>query len=411
MYEKTIAPFSKPLYVMVKPAGSLCNLHCKYCYYLEKGKLYQHDKNHIMSDELLERFVREYIESQTSPDILFCWHGGEPLMRPISFYKKALQLQKQYGRGRKIDNSIQTNGTLLNDEWCEFFRENNFLVGLSVDGQQEFYDEYRRTANGKPSFLKVMQGIKLLDKHKVEWNAMAVINDFNADYPHDFYQFFKNIGCHYIQFAPIVERITTRKDGLTLEAGMKEGGVLADFSVTPQQWGKFLCNLFDEWIKEDVGTVFIQIFDATLANWMGVQPGLCSLARDCGHAGVMEYNGDVYSCDHFVYPEYKLGNIHEKTLTEMMYSEQQQDFGKIKHQQLPRQCKECEWEFCCHGECPKNRFCKDEFGEFGLNYLCEGFRQFFEHAAPFMDFMKTELANQRPPANVMKHLQEIRNRK
>ena len=397
----TINPFARPLYVMLKPAGSLCNLRCKYCYYLEKNALYTEQKNHVISDEMLDKFIREYIEAQTSPDVLFCWHGGETLMRPISFYRRAIELQRKYARGRRIDNTIQTNATMLTDEWCEFFRENNFLVGVSIDGPQEFHDEYRRTATGKPTFHKVMQGIRLLNKHIVEWNALAVVNDFNADYPLEFYNFFKEIGCHYIQFTPIVERRIERNDGLSLAPGMEEGGELVDFSVTPEQWGKFLCTIFDEWVRHDVGTYFIQIFDATLANWVGVQPGLCSLAKECGHAGVMEFNGDVYSCDHFVYPEHLLGNINEKTITEMMYGEKQREFAKLKHELLPQQCRECPVEFACHGECPKNRFTRDKYGNPGLNYLCKGYRQFFEHVKPYMDFMKGELDAKRPPANVM----------
>lgn len=397
----TINPFARPLYVMLKPAGSLCNLRCKYCYYLEKNALYTEQKNHVISDEMLDKFIREYIEAQTSPDVLFCWHGGETLMRPISFYRRAIELQRKYARGRRIDNTIQTNATMLTDEWCEFFRENNFLVGVSIDGPQEFHDEYRRTATGKPTFHKVMQGIRLLNKHNVDWNALAVVNDFNADYPLEFNNFFKEIGCHYIQFTPIVERRIERNDGLSLAPGMEEGGELVDFSVTPEQWGKFLCTIFDEWVRHDVGTYFIQIFDATLANWAGVQPGLCSLAKECGHAGVMEFNGDVYSCDHFVYPEHLLGNINEKTITEMMYGEKQREFAKLKHELLPQQCRECPVEFACHGECPKNRFTRDKYGNPGLNYLCKGYRQFFEHVKPYMDFMKGELDAKRPPSNVM----------
>ena len=397
----TIVPFSHPMYIMLKPAGSLCNLRCKYCYYLEKSKLYDDNKNHVITDALLEKFIKEYIEAQTIPQVLFTWHGGETLMRPISFYRRALELQRYYARGRQIDNSIQTNGILLNDEWCRFFKENNFLVGVSIDGPQEFHDEYRRTATGKPSFRQVMKGIDLLNKYGVEWNALAVVNDFNADYPLDFYHFFKDIGCRYIQFTPIVERIVKRTDGLTLAPGMEEGGVLTDFSVTAEQWGSFLCTIFDEWVHHDVGEYYIQLFDATLANWVGVAPGICTMAKECGHAGVMEYNGDVYSCDHFVYPEYKLGNLAYKTIYEMMNSDRQKEFSKMKYRLLPQQCKECKYQFACHGECPKNRFIRDKYGNTGLNYLCKGYYQFFEHVAPYMDFMKNELENQRPPANVM----------
>ena len=397
--------FARPMYVMLKPAGSLCNLRCKYCYYLEKDKLYKQCKNHVISDELLEKFIKEYIEAQTTPQVLFTWHGGETLMRPISFYKRALELQRIYGRGRQIDNCIQTNGTLLTDEWCQFFKDNNFLVGVSIDGPQEFHDEYRRTATNKPTFVKVMNGINLLNKHGVEWNALAVVNDYNADYPLEFYRFFKQIGCKYIQFSPIVERVVKREDGLTLAPGMQGGDAgLADFSITPEQWGNFLCTIFDEWVHNDVGEYFVQLFDATLANWVGQAPGVCILAEECGHAGVMEFNGDVYSCDHFVYPEHLLGNLHTKAITEMMYSDQQNKFAKMKKQMLPQQCKECKFLFACHGECPKNRFLNDKYGNYGLNYLCKGYRQFFEHVEPYMNFMKRELENHRAPANVMKQI-------
>ncbi len=397
----TIAPFSKPLYVMLKPAGSLCNLACKYCYYLEKQKLYPLDKSKVISDALLEEFIKQYIEAQTMPQVLFTWHGGETLMRPISFYKHALELQKRYAYGRQIDNCIQTNGTMLTDEWCEFFKENNFLVGVSIDGPQEFHDEYRRTRSGKPSWHEVMKGIRLLQKHGVEWNALAVVNDFNADYPKEFYHFFKDLGCRYIQFTPVVERTVKRADGLTLAPGMQEGGEVTDFSVTPELWGNFLCMLYDEWVKQDVGEIFIQLFDATLANWAGVPPGVCSMSGECGHAAVMEFNGDVYSCDHFVYPEYRLGNIRQQTLTGLMYSDRQRNFGKLKTGTLTRQCRECRFLFACHGECPKNRFVRDVYGNPGHNYLCAGYRKFFEHVAADMDFMKAELDAQRPPSNIM----------
>lgn len=403
--ENIFTPFARPMYIMTKAAGSSCNLACKYCYYLEKNNLYkdrQPDKRFILTDELLEKFIEMYIESQTTPQVLFCWHGGESLMRPLSFYKKVVELQKKYARGRIIDNTIQTNGTLLNDEWCRFFKENNWLVGVSIDGPQEFHDEYRKNKIGAPSFRKVMQGIDLLKKHGVEWNALAVVNDFNGDYPLDFYHFFKEIECRYIQFTPIVERIIPRKDGRYLASPMDAQNIpLADFSVSPEQWGNFLCAIFDEWVRNDVGEYFIQIFDATLANWIGEQPGVCSMARTCGHAGVMEYNGDVYSCDHFVFPEYKLGNIRTHTLIEMMFSERQQKFGNDKFEKLPKQCRDCKYLFACNGECPKNRFALTADGEPGLNYLCAGYHKYFEHVAPYMDFMANELKNQRPPANVM----------
>lgn len=400
--ERIATPFAKPLYVMLKPAGAHCNLACKYCYYLEKSKLYATSQRHLMTDEMLERFTQEYIEAQTMGHVLFTWHGGEPLMRSIDFYKKALTLQQKYARGRHIDNVIQTNGTLLTDEWCEFFAQNHWLVGISIDGPQQYHDHYRLTSAGKPSWERVMHGIRLLNKHHVEWNAMAVVNAYNADHPLEFYHFFKEHGCQYLQFTPIVERLTAHSDGRTLASLADQTDIpVADFSVTPEQWGTFLCTIFDEWVRSDVGSIFVEIFDCTLANWMGVAPGICSYSTHCGHAGVMEYNGDVYSCDHFVFPTYKLGNIRDHTLVEMLYGEQQQAFSRLKHASLPRQCKECDMEFACHGECPKNRFLHDRYGNPGLNYLCRGYYQYYTHVAPYMDLMKRELLAQRPPANIM----------
>ena len=407
MTDNIATPFAKPLYVMLKPAGAHCNLACKYCYYLEKNNLYDKSHRHIMSDEMLEQFTREYIEAQTMPQVLFTWHGGEPLMRSIDFYKKALTLQKKYARGRRIDNVIQTNGTMLTDEWCDFFAQNNWLVGISIDGPQEYHDHYRLTTTGNPSWQKVMHGIELLKKHHVEWNAMAVVNAYNANHPLEFYHFFKDNGCKYLQFTPIVERLTQHQDGRTLASLADDKEIpLADFSVTPEQWGNFLCAIFEEWVHNDVGKMFVEIFDCTLANWMGVLPGICAYSKNCGHAGVMEHNGDVYSCDHFVFPEYKLGNIRDHTLIEMLYGDKQHAFSRLKHTSLPRQCKECDMEFACHGECPKNRFEKDKYGEPGLNYLCKGYYQYYSHVAPYMDFMKRELQAQRPPANIMEALKK-----
>lgn len=406
MNDNIANPFAKPLYVMLKPAGAHCNLACKYCYYLEKNKLYPTAQRHLMSNEMLEQFTREYIEAQTMNQVLFTWHGGEPLLRSIDFYRKALSLQQKYAGGRRIDNVIQTNGTLLTDEWCEFFAQNHWLVGISIDGPQPYHDHYRLTAAGKPSWQKVMQGIKLLKKHGVEWNAMAVVNADNANHPLEFYRFFKENGCQFLQFTPIVERLTRHEDGRTLASlADKDEISLSEASVTPEQWGYFLCAIFDEWVRKDVGKIFVEIFDCTLANWMGISPGICAYSKECGHAGVMEHNGDVYSCDHFVFPEYKLGNIRDHSLIDMLYGEQQQEFSRLKHSSLPRQCKECDMEFACHGECPKNRFMKDKYGDSGLNYLCLGYYHYYQHVAPYMDYMKQELMSQRPPSNIMKVVQ------
>lgn len=400
------ASFSRPTYVMAKPVGPLCNLACRYCYYTEKGKLYPDDPRRTMGDELLERFVRQYIGMQAAPDVLFTWHGGEPLMRPVAFYRRALELQRKYADGRRIDNAIQTNGTLITEEWARFFKENGFLVGVSIDGPQEFHDAFRKSRAGKPSFLQVMRGIRTLERYGVDWNAMAVVNSLNGDHPLEFYRFFKEIGCRYIQFTPVVERLYRHPDGRALASPI-EGATaqVADFSVSPGQWGAFLCTLFDEWVRHDVGEYFVQIFDSTLAGWMGVEPSVCTLAATCGHAGAMEFNGDVYACDHYVFPEFRLGNIFQKTLAEMMYGPGQLEFGENKRRLLTRQCKECPYLFACHGECPRNRFALSAHGEPGHNYLCEGYRKFFRHAAPFMDFMKHRLQHEQAPAGVMRWIE------
>ena len=386
---QTYSPFSRPLYVMLKPVGAHCNLACRYCYYLDKAQLYTDEPRHVLSEELLEQFTREYIQSQTLGDVLFTWHGGETFMRPLSFFQRALELQRKYAGGRNISNCIQTNGTLITPEWAQFLHDNQWLVGVSIDGPQEFHDEYRRSRQGKPTWAKVRHGIDLLNKYQVEWNAMAVVNDYNADYPLDFYRFFRDeLQCRYLQFTPIVEPLPGG-EGVTAE------------SVTDDQWGEFLCQIFDEWVRHDVGQQFVQLFDATLANWVGVEPGLCSMARECGHAGVMEFNGDVYSCDHFVFPQYRLGNIRHTGLSEMMYSPRQLQFGRQKHEALPGQCRRCPWLHLCNGECPKNRLLTTADGEPGLNYLCRGYSRFFQHSAPAMQRMRDLYNEGKPCSDIM----------
>ena len=371
----------------------------------------------MLSDALLETFIRQYLEAQTMPEVLFTWHGGEPLLRPQAFYERALALQRKYANGRHIDNCLQTNGTLLTDEWCRFLRDNRFLVGISIDGPQHLHDAYRHDRQGQPTWERVMRGIGLLQRHGVEWNAMATVNRANVDHPQDFYRFFKQIGCRFLQFTPVVERHRSRHPSSSLPprllAGTEHGGELADFSVTPAQWGRFLCAVYDEWVQTDVGSLFVQMFDATLANWAGVTPSLCSLGTSCAHNAVMEADGSIYACDHFVFPEYRLGSIapssftlhHPPTLTSLLYGPRQQQFGRRKTAALPRQCRECRFLFACHGECPRNRFVADHYGEPGLNYLCEGYRQFFAHVAADMEFMRGELRARRPPANIMQRKQ------
>lgn len=347
-----------------------------------------------MSDALLEEFIRQNTEAQTQPEILFTWHGGEPLLLPIIYYARALELQQKYAHGRHIDNCLQTNGTLLNDEWCQFFREHNFLIGISIDGPEPMHNTFRQ------DFEHTLRGIRLLQKHGVEWNAMATVNSRNADNPIEFYHFFKDLGCKYLQFTPVVERTNPQQALESVAQDSKEWAKNASItteSVEPLQWGRFLTGLYDEWIKEDVGSIFVQLFDATLANWVGQPPSLCSMSSLCGLSPALQPDGSLYSCDHFVFPSYKLGNIHHQTIAEMMYGSQQQRFMRAKRDSLSQRCRECDYLFACHGECPRNRFLSGN-----ENYLCEGYRMFFRHVSPTMNFMAQELAAGRAPSNVMR---------
>jgi len=396
---------------MSKPVGPLCNMDCDYCYYIEKDILYPQRKSFKMTDELLERFVESYIQSQTTPFIQFTWHGGEALLRGIDFYRKAVKFQQQYGRGREISNCIQTNGLLLNDEWCRFFKENQFLVGISIDGPEKMHDYYRKDCGGRGTFARVMRGIELLQKHEVDFNTLSVLHDYNVRYPTEIYRFFKEIGSQYMQFSPIVERLGTRDDGLELLTATDQpaDSELASWSVDPIAYGQFYINMFNEWVKQDVGRYYVQLFDATLACLVGEQPGVCIYAKTCGHALAMEHNGDVYACDHFVYPEYLRGNIYNQSLIEMTLSDEQIRFGNNKQNLLPAQCLQCPYLRLCNGECPKNRIGITKEGEAGLNYLCPGLKRYFNHVIPYMEFMAEELRNQRPPANIM-HSELVRNK-
>lgn len=396
-------PLSKPIYLMAKPIGPICNLKCNYCYYLEKENIYQQLSNFQMSDEVLEQFTKSYIGSQPTTHILFTWHGGEPMLRNIDFYQKALHYQKKYARGKKIYNALQTNGTLINDEWCSFFKDHNFLIGISIDGPEHCHDHYRKHKNGAGSFKEVIKAIEKLHQHSIAFNTMSVINDYNIHYPIDIYRFFKEVKSQYMQFTPIVERVSNeRNDWLTLLP--PEQPITAQLSpqtVQPIDFGNFYIEIFKEWVKKDVGKYFVQLFDATLANYMNVLPGVCIFAPTCGNSAVMEFNGDIYSCDHFVFPEFKLGNIKQNSFIEIMMNPQQVLFGEHKKSKLPTQCKECNYLHLCNGECPKNRIDIDQYGMEGLNYLCKGYYNFFHFSEPYFLFMANELHNKRAPANVM----------
>lgn len=398
----TVFPFARPLYITAKTAGARCNLRCGYCYYLEKNILAE-KRGGLMSDATLEEFVRSYISAQQTPDILFTWHGGEPLLRSLDFYKRAVRLQRIYGRGRRINNVLQTNGTMLTPEWCEFLRDGQWLVGISIDGTQEMHDAYRKDTGGHGTWNEVMRGIGLLKDFGVEWNAMVAVHHANVGHPTELYRFFRDtVQCQYIQMTPVVERLHRRRDGRHLAQVMDDGCPLAPFSVKPEEWGRFLIDIFDEWVKRDVGSVFVPVFDATLAGWLGVEPGICAYAKECGHALVMEADGSVYSCDHFVFPEYYLGNIKTDGLAQMAYGTKQNMFSALKDKSLPRQCRVCPWLKACHGECPRLRFEHTADGEPGLNYLCAGYKMYFRHVARHMDFMSGEIADGREAGNVMK---------
>jgi uncharacterized protein len=388
---------------MLKPAGPSCNLNCTYCYYLEKSKLYQGSKELKMSDELLENFTKQFIEAHEVPVVTFTWQGGEPTLIGIDFFKKAIELQKKYSGDKKIENAFQTNGTKLNDDWCNFFTDNNILVGISIDGAEHNHDHHRRTFSGGPTFKRVMNGIELLHKHKVEFNTLSTVNSYNVHFATETYRFLKKIGSGFMQFLPVVERINNHPDERSLElvAPTFPDASVTEWSVGAKDYGKFLITIFDEWVRHDVARHYIQIFDATLANYVGENPGICVFNDTCGDALIMEHNGDLYSCDHFVYPEYLMGNILQIPLIDLAKDQRQFDFGIDKRNRLPRYCLQCDVRYACHGECPKHRFLMTPDGKPGLNYLCEGYKMIFKHVEPYMDYMAKELKNKRPPANVM----------
>ncbi len=389
---------------MAKPIGPICNLNCSYCFYLEKEKLYPHVNNWVMSDNVLESYIKQYIETQEIDIVTFAWQGGEPTLLGIDFFKKAIELQKKYCSGKRIENTFQTNGILLNDAWGELFFENDFLIGLSIDGPKELHDKYRVFKGGQPSFEKVMRGLQYLQKHSVEFNTLTCVQKENSEKPLDVYKFLKEAGSRFMQFIPIVERAAVNQLDEELNPVSPEfekGAIVSDWSVEPLQYGKFLTAIFDEWVKYDVGKYFVQIFDVSLEQWYEGSSSLCLFRETCGEALAIEHNGDIYSCDHYVYPKYMLGNILKKPLFEIVNAAKQYQFGESKKESLPDYCVQCKVRFACNGGCPKHRFSQTPDGNRGLNYLCKGYKYFFQHIDVYMKFMSEELKHERAPANVM----------
>ncbi|MDE3195546.1 MAG: anaerobic sulfatase-maturation protein [Acidobacteriota bacterium] len=396
-----------PFQIIAKPIGPICNLDCKYCFYLEKEKLYPDRSGRqdwAASDAVLESYIRQYIEAQPHNDVNFTWQGGEPTLLGVDFFEKVLRYERQYAAGKRIGNSFQTNGVLLDDRWGEFLAANRFLVGISIDGPPHLHDKYRVDRGGAPSFDRVFRGIGFLKKHGVEFNTLTVVQRDNSRHPLEVYRFLREIGSGFIQFIPIVERIarSAAEGGLVLiSPDSQEDARVSEWSVDARQYGRFLCAVFDEWVRNDVGRVFVQSFDVALENWTGAPSSLCVFSPVCGDAMAMEHNGDVYSCDHYVYPANRLGNVLESSLVQMTESAQQRAFGQAKYEALPAYCRNCDYLRACYGECPKHRFIRTPDGEPGLNYLCAGYKKFFAHIDPYMKFMAGELAGERPPANVM----------
>ncbi len=397
-------------HLMAKPIGPVCNLRCKYCFYTEKESLFPDEENYRMSDEVLEAYIRKYIETQKIQEVPFVWQGGEPTLMGLDFFKKVVSLQNKYKQGKRITNSLQTNGTLLNDEWCKFLAQYRFLVGLSLDGPEDIHNRYRVDRGGKPTFQSVMDGLKLMQNRRVDFNVLACVTRESSKRPLDVYRFLKEQGVKYIQFIPIVER---KPDSIAGKLGLRLGlppslkkeeadKSVMPWTVQPEAYGDFLNQIFDEWVKKDVGNIFVMNFEWAIANWAGVQSTACSFSRRCGRSVIVEHNGDIYSCDHFVYPEYRLGNIMEDSPRHLIDSMKQIGFGAMKETTLPDYCRNCEFLIACRGECPKHRFMTTPAGKPGLNYLCPGFRKFFGHIAPYAMYIIRLLQNGLPATAIMK---------
>lgn len=381
-------------HAMVKPTGPICNLQCTYCYYLHKKELLNTTNKFLISDEILETHIRQYIEGQDRNEVVFSWQGGEPTLLGIEFFQKVIELEQKYKKpGQRIENDLQTNGTLLDDEWGTFLKKHNFLVGLSIDGPEELHDQYRVAKDGTPTFNKVFAAAEMLHRHEVPFNTLTVINRVNAQQPLQVYKFLRNEVCpREIQFIPCVEPKVFRntapqkwdpktlplQDSSAARPGTSDS-VVTDWSVDPDDWGTFLCKVWDFWYRRDLGKVFINQFENAVSMWMGMGSQICVYHQFCGKGVALEHDGNLYVCDHYVYPEYKLGNILEVSSSRMVFSEQQRKFGFDKSRTLPKQCRECHFLFACNGECPKNRLIRTSEGEPGLNYLCSGLRKFWQH--------------------------------
>jgi uncharacterized protein len=404
------ANIAQGIHVVAKPTGPLCNLNCAYCFYLEKKALFGAGKKYRMTDGLLSVFIKNYIQSQPSPVVEFIWQGGEPTLSGLDFFKKVVELQRPFARRKMIRNSLQTNGTLLTRKWCEFLKKYNFMVGISLDGPKEIHDRYRRDRRGNGTFDRVMQGLKLLQKYRIEYNVMACVARDTAKQPLDIYRFFRSEGVEFIQFTPVVERMP---DESSLSCSLRLAGPasldkqerqtqVTPWTVLPEEYGDFLIAVYEEWIRHDVGKVFIMNFEWALNTWIGNPSPVCIHAEQCGRSVVLEHNGDVYACDHCVYPEYKLGNIATDSLSDLVAKSMRSGFGIIKYHALPRQCKACEVLAACRGGCPKHRFAKAYDDEPGLQYLCEGYKKFFLHIRKYLNVITQLLENGLPASYVMK---------
>lgn len=402
-------------HVLAKPTGAVCNLDCKYCFFLSKEMLYPGSRFR-MADELLETYIQQLLEAHQIPEVTIAWQGGEPTLMGLDFFKRSIDYVEKYKKpDLRVAHTMQTNGTKLDDEWCTFFKENDFLIGISIDGPRQMHDAYRVNKGGEGTFDQVMVGLNYLVKHDVEFNILCTVHAANADQPLEVYQYFRDeLGAQFIQFIPIVERATeqllplanlgwSEHSGVERPLYVQQGNLVTERSVEAEQYGDFLITIFDEWVMHDVGEVYVQFFDIALGSWIG-QHNLCIFSPTCGNALAIEHNGDLYSCDHYVEPDYLLGNILEERMIDLVASDQQRKFGQDKYDNLPNYCRDCEVLFACYGGCPKNRFIETPHGEPGLNYLCSGYKKFYNHINEPMRFMANELRNNRAPANVMSYM-------